>query len=211
MMAEIINFRTFLAAGILLNLTPGNDTVFILSKSMAQGRLAGIVSALGISSGCLIHTAAAAMGLSAVISKSITLFSAVKYAGAAYMLYVGWKMIHDKTGAEAAISPRSERARYLEIYRDGLLTNVLNPKVALFFLAFLPQFVAPGTRGAFLPFLILGFVFAATGTIWGFVLVASSSFISERLKNNAAASMAINKLCGAILIGLGIKVALTEK
>jgi RhtB (resistance to homoserine/threonine) family protein len=209
MMAEIVNFRLFLAAGILLNLTPGNDTIFILSKSMAQGRLAGIVSALGISSGCVIHTVVAALGLSAIISKSTMLFGFVKYAGAAYMFYVGWKMIRDKTGAEAAISPRSERARYLEIYRDGLLTNVLNPKVALFFLAFLPQFIAPGARGAFLPFLILGFVFVTTGTIWGFVLAASSSFISARLKNNAKTSRAINKICGAILVGLGIKVALT--
>jgi RhtB (resistance to homoserine/threonine) family protein len=210
-MAGIVGFQTFLAAAILLNLTPGNDTVFILSKSMAQGRRAGIVSALGISSGCVIHTVFAALGLSAVISKSAIVFSVVKYAGAAYLLYVGWKMTRDQSGIDAAVSTRNERTRYLEIYRDALLTNVLNPKVALFFLAFLPQFVAPGTRDVFLPFLILGFVFVTTGTIWCLALALSSSFISERLKNNAKISGAINKICGAVLIVLGIKVALADK
>ena len=210
-MAGIVGFQTFLAAAILLNLTSGNDTVFILSKSMAQGRRAGIVSALGISSGCVIHTVFAALGLSAVISKSAIVFSVVKYAGAAYLLYVGWKMTRDQAGIDAAVSTRNERARYLEIYRDALLTNVLNPKVALFFLAFLPQFVAPGTQDAFLPFLILGFVFVTTGTIWCLALALSSSFISERLKNNAKISGAINKICGAVLIVLGIKGALADK
>ncbi|MDR1579155.1 MAG: LysE family translocator [Synergistaceae bacterium] len=210
-MMGIVNFGTFLAAGILLNLTPGNDTIFVLSKSMAQGRRAGIVSALGISSGCAVHTMLAALGLSAIISKSIILFNAVKYAGAAYLLYVGWKTMRDRTGIGAAISGRNERAPYLEIYRDALLTNVLNPKVALFFLAFLPQFVAPDTQDTFLPFLILGFVFVATGTIWCFTLAVLASFISERLKNNVEISRVINKICGAVLIVLGIKVALTDK
>jgi threonine/homoserine/homoserine lactone efflux protein len=153
----------------------------------------------------------AALGLSAVISKSIMLFGAVKYAGAAYMFYVGWKMTRDKTGSEAAISPRNDRARYPEIYRDALLTNALNPKVALFFLAFLPQFVAPGARNAFLPFIVLGLVFVTGGTIWLFILVALSSSISEKLKSSAKISKAVNKICGTILIGLGIKVALADK
>jgi threonine/homoserine/homoserine lactone efflux protein len=106
-MAGIVNFWAFLAAGILLNLTPGNDTIFILSKNMAQGRRAGIASALGVSSGCVIHTMFAVLGLSAIISKSTMVFSAIKYTGAAYLFYVGWKMAHDRTGVQSAISQQS--------------------------------------------------------------------------------------------------------
>src|SRR5258705_7521405 len=136
MMAGIIHFETFLIAGILLNLTPGNDTIFILTKSIAQGKKAGILSVLGIATGSLIHTTLAALGLSIIIAKSVLAFTIVKYAGAAYLLYIGLKMVIDKSKFDITIPTSGKKINAIKIYRDAVLTNVLNPKVAMFFIAF---------------------------------------------------------------------------
>ena len=138
-MTGIIHFETFVLTGVLLNLTPGNDTIFILSKSIAQGRKAGIMSVLGIATGSLIHTTLAALGLSIIITKSVLLFTIIKYAGAAYLLYIGYKMITDRSRLDKVITASSQKKKLLKIYRDAVLTNVLNPKVAMFFIAFLPS------------------------------------------------------------------------
>lgn len=207
----IIHFETFLLTGILLNLTPGNDTIFILSKSMGQGQKAGIVSALGIGTGSLIHTLLAALGLSVVIAQSILLFNIIKYAGAAYILYMGFKMLTDKSTLNTDYALENESANYQKIFRDAVITNVLNPKVALFFIAFLPQFIDPTLKNTVLPFILLGFTFITTGTIWCLILALFASVISLKLKTNKNASVYINKICGLALIGLGIKVALTER
>lgn len=207
----IIHFETFLLTGILLNLTPGNDTIFILTKSMGQGKKAGIISALGIGVGSLIHTLFAALGLSVVIAQSLLLFNIIKYAGAAYILYMGYKMLTDKSTLNTDYALENESADYKKIFRDAIITNVLNPKVALFFIAFLPQFIDPTLKNTVLPFMILGLTFITTGTIWCLTLAIFASFISIRLKNSKNASNYINKICGLALIGLGLKVALTEK
>lgn len=165
-MTGIIHFTTFLMIGILLNLTPGNDTIFILSKSIGQGKKAGIMSALGIGTGSVIHTVLAALSLSIIIAKSILLFNIIKYAGAAYLLYIGYKMLTDKSQLNTNISLENKGVNYLKIYRDAIITNVLNPKVALFFIAFLPQFIDPAVRNTIVPFLILGMTFIITGMIW---------------------------------------------
>ena len=130
-MTGIIHFETFLIAGILLNLTPGNDTIFILSKSIAQGKKAGIMSVLGIATGSLIHTTLAALGLSIIIAKSLVVFTIIKYVGAAYLLYIGYKMITSRMKVDANISTDANKINLLKIYRDAVLTNVLNPKVAM--------------------------------------------------------------------------------
>ncbi len=210
-MNGILHFETFLIAGILLNLTPGNDTIFILANSLGQGRKAGIVSALGIATGSLVHTVLAAFGLSLIITQSILLFNIIKYAGAVYLVYIGFKMLTDRKHFNAeAISPGSS-VHYLKIYRDAILTNVLNPKVALFFVAFLPQFIDPHLKNSVLPFLLLGFTFITTGTAWCLVLAFFASTIADRLKTNKKMSAWINKVCGLSLIALGIKVALTGR
>ena len=183
-MTGINHFETFLMAGVLLNLTPGNDTIFILTKSIGQGRKAGIISALGVGTGCLVHTTLAAFGLSVIISKSILLFNIIKYAGAAYLLFVGYKMLTDKTRLNTGDIAMTKRTDYLKIYRDGIFTNVLNPKVALFFIAFLPQFIDPTIKNAVLPFLILGITFITTGTIWCLTLATFASGIFAKLKEN---------------------------
>jgi RhtB (resistance to homoserine/threonine) family protein len=210
-MTGIINFETFLVTGILLNLTPGNDTIFILTKSIGQGKKAGIVSALGIGTGNIVHTLLAAFGLSIVIAKSILLFNMIKYAGAAYLLYIGYKMVTDKTPLQTDQVVSIHSTNYWKIYRDGIFTNVLNPKVALFFIAFLPQFIDPNSKNTVLPFLILGSTFITTGTLWCLMLATFASVIFTRLKTNYQLSVWTNKICGVTMIGLGIKVALTDR
>jgi len=210
-MSGVINFEAFILTGILLNLTPGNDTIFILSKSIGQGRKAGIVSALGIGAGCIVHTILAAFGLSLIIAKSLLLFNVIKYAGAAYLLYVGYKMLVDKSLLPAEKINTVPTVKYWKIFRDGMFTNVLNPKVALFFIAFLPQFVDPASTNTVIPLLTLGTTFVATGTIWCLMLAIFASAIFSRLKSNGNIAEYINKICGLTLIGLGIKVALTER
>ncbi len=134
-MNGIIHYDTFLITGILLNLTPGNDTIFILSKSIAQSKKAGIFSAFGIGTGSIIHTLLAAFGISLIIAKSILLFSIIKYAGAVYLIYIGYKMLSDKTHLSQEYQTKDLSVNYVKIYTDAVLTNVLNPKVALFFIA----------------------------------------------------------------------------
>jgi RhtB (resistance to homoserine/threonine) family protein len=210
-MTGIIHFETFLLTGVLLNLTPGNDTIFILTKSIGQGKKAGIVSALGIATGSLVHTILAAFGLSIIIAKSILLFSIIKYAGAAYLVYMGIKMITDKTKLNTDARGTNEEKDYLKIYRDAIVTNVLNPKVALFFIAFLPQFIDTSLKSTTLQFLLLGLTFITTGAIWCLTLAIFASTIFSKLKENKKASTYINKFCGLALIALGVKVALTKR
>ncbi len=210
-MTGIIHFETFLLTGILLNLTPGNDTIFIITKSIAQGKKAGIISALGISTGSIIHTLFAAFGLSILIAKSIVLFNIIKYAGAVYLLYVGYKMLTEKKELSTDKINTRNSISYFQLYRDGIITNVLNPKVALFFIAFLPQFIDPTYKNTVIPFLILGFTFITTGLIWCMILASFASAILQKLKGNRKFSSYLNKVCGLTLIGLGIKVALTDR
>lgn len=210
-MTGIIHFETFLLTGILLNLTPGNDTIFILSKSIGQGRKAGIVSTLGIGTGNIVHTILAAFGLSLIIAKSIFLFNTIKFIGAGYLIYLGYKMLTDKSQLNTDGIEPARKVNYWKIFRDGIVTNVLNPKVALFYIAFLPQFIDPSLKSTILPFLLLGTTFITTGTIWCFILAIFASTIFRKLKQNKKVSRFINKVCGTALIGLGIKVALTER
>lgn len=210
-MTGIVHFETFLLAGILLNLTPGNDTIFILTKSIAQGKKAGIISTLGIATGSVGHSFLAAFGLSIIIAKSILLFNIIKYLGAVYLLYMGYKMLTTRTQLNTDRIIVTESIDYLKIYRDGFFTNILNPKVALFFIAFLPQFIDPTFRNTVFPFLLLGSTFITTGTIWCLILAIFASVIFTKLKNNKRVSTYINKICGLTLIGLGIKIALIDK
>ncbi len=210
-MNGIINFETFLLAGILLNITPGNDTIFILTRSIAQGKQAGIMSVLGIATGSIIHTTFAAFGLSVIISESIVAFSILKFAGATYLIFIGYKMLVDPSNLELKIQNRQRVVNLKKIYRDAVLTNLLNPKVALFFIAFLPQFIDPAFKNTLVPFILLGISFTITGTAWCLVLANFSSFIAVKIKTNYKVSSYINKTCGFVLIGLGLKLALSPK
>src|ERR1700731_1322514 len=182
-MFGIHDFGLFLAAGILLNLTPGPDTVYILGRSIAQGREAGVGSALGISGGSIFHTCAAALGLSAILATSALAFGTIKLLGGAYLVFLGIKMILDRR-KHLSLPTSFRRRTTTAAFRQGVLTNILNPKVALFFLAFLPQFIDRSSNNKVLAFLVLGFTFITTGTIWCLILAWFASAFGERLRRN---------------------------
>lgn len=209
-MYGIENYLGFIIAGVLLNLTPGADTMYILTRSISQGRRAGIYSFLGITTGGLIHTILAAFGLSIILAKSAFAFNTVKYIGVAYLVYLGIKMIIDRNQMFDNNTQKIESTDLFKIYRQGLLTNVLNPKVALFFLSLLPQFINPHYANGPIPFLILGVTFMTTCTIWCLILAYSASLITKTLRNNDSIGKIMQKISGFIFIGFGIKI-LTDK
>jgi RhtB (resistance to homoserine/threonine) family protein len=205
-MFGIHDFELFLAAGILLNLTPGPDTVYILGRSIAQGREAGVASAIGISLGSIFHTCAAALGLSAVLATSALAFGTIKLIGGAYLILLGIKMILDRR-KQLSLPSNFRRRTTIAAFRQGILTNILNPKVALFYLAFLPQFIDPGSSAKVPAFILLGLTFVTTGTIWCLTLAWFASVFSERLRANEAISQWLNRTAGALFIFLGLRLA----
>jgi threonine/homoserine/homoserine lactone efflux protein len=208
-MLGIHDFGVFLATGIVLNVTPGPDTLYILGRSMTQGRSAGIASAFGIGTGSLVHTLAAALGLSALLAASASAFLAVKLAGAAYLVYLGCRMLFGRASA-ATIPAGFSSSGFRVVYRQGLLTNVLNPKVALFFLAFMPQFIAADSPSKFAAFVTLGLCFTATGTLWGLCLAWFSSLLGDRLRGSTTVAQVFNRTAGALFVFLGIRLATTK-
>ena len=209
-MLGIHDYWLFVAMGVLLNLTPGQDTLYILGSSIAYGRRVGLASALGISAGCIVHTLAAALGLSAILATSAAAFIAVKLAGAAYLIYLG---IRAFTAREDVISPLPNASSTPTglAFRRGVLTNVLNPKVALFFLALLPQFIdsdSPTKVGAFL---VLGFTFVATGTVWCLFLAVAASHIRGFFGAHPRAFTHLSRASGALFVFLGLRLAASEQ
>lgn len=206
-MFGIVGYSSFVISTIILNLTPGADTIYILSRSAVGGRKKGMVSALGISTGILIHTILAALGLSLILANSAFLFNLLKMAGAAYLVAMGVKTImaqESLVSRDAAGNQKSETL--FKTYRQGVLTNVLNPKVAIFFLALLPQFVSADNAFGPLPFLLLGVTIFATSTIWTLFLAYISSFVSKILNSSDKMSTAATTASGLVYIGLGLNV-----
>ena len=202
----------FVLSGWLLNITPGPDTLYIVGRSSAQGWRAGAVAALGIGAGTLVHICAAALGLSAILAASATAFTAVKFIGAAYLLYVGMTLIRSASATQSStvtVVPRTAALR--GIFIQGFLTNVLNPKVALFFLAFLPQFVAAEATSKPVAFLVLGAIFDVNGTIWNLIVAWSTARISTSLAPNAAFKRWFNRCVGGVFIFIGIRLALAHE
>lgn len=200
------NLPLFIVSGLLLNLMPGPDTLYILGRSISQGRMAGIVSVLGICSGCAVHTVAAAFGLSAILATSASAFLVVKLAGATYLTYLGLRMLLDRTVASTAPAQLTRQSLWA-IYRQGVITNVLNPKVGLFFLSFLPQFVDPGTDMKVVPFLFLGGMFIFNSTFYCCSLAWFAAAMSRRLRESSSSGALIKKATGALFVGLGLKLA----
>jgi threonine/homoserine/homoserine lactone efflux protein len=210
-MPGVHDLGLFVLAGVLLNLTPGVDFLYVLGRSLVA-RTAGVWAALGIGAGCFVHITAAALGLSAILAASATAFSVVKWGGAAYLIYMGIGMILQR-GAVAAASPgpSAERSSAESIFWQGLLTNVLNPKVALFFLAFVPQFIDVHSSGKVRAFLLLGTIFNTTGTLWNLFVAWSSASLARRLAVASRVGRWLNRTLGAMFIALGVKLALTER
>ena len=209
-MFGIHDFGLFLGAAILLNLTPGPDTAYILGRTVTHGREAGIASALGISVGTIFHTGAAALGLSAILATSAVAFGAIKLLGGAYLIFLGLKMFFERSG-QLSLPSNFRRRTPWAAFRQGVLTNVLNPKVALFFLAFLPQFIDPASGTKVLAFLFLGLTFVTTGTIWCFILAWFASAFSERLQANETVAQWLNCTAGALFVFLGVRLATVKQ
>ena len=205
-MFGIHNFALFITTGILLNLTPGPDTLYILGRSMAQGRRAGIASAFGISVGSIFHTCAAALGLSAVLATSAWAFTVVKLAGGAYLIFLGLRAFFESQD-ELSIPAQFKRGGAAAAFRHGIVTNILNPKVALFFLAFLPQFIDTNARSKPIAFVLLGLTFVMTGTSWCLVLAWFSSAFSARLRESPTITAWLNRAVGSLFVFLGLRLA----
>lgn len=203
-MFGIIQFPVFVSSAIVLNLTPGADTIYILGRSMTGGRKAGVVSALGITAGAFIHTILAALGLSVILAKSATAFNVVKLLGAAYLIYMGVRTFLNKQPLLDDASQPGAPMGLRKVFFQGMLTNVLNPKVALFFLAFLPQFIDPANSFGPLPFLLLGCTFLCTSTLWCITLAFLSDAIRRLLARRAGVSKALNKITGVVFVALGL-------
>ena len=209
----------FIAAGLLLNLTPGPDVLYIVTNALRSGARAGVVAALGITAGCFVHIFAAALGVSALMAASSTAFTALKWAGAAYLVYVGLRMLLARAPAapqavainSIAVSTRNTGAAAIKrIFFQGFWTNVLNPKVALFFLAFVPQFIAPDVANKPLAFLLLGLLFNFNG-FWvnvGWALTAA--WMASRMGAVRAGMHWLERGAGLMFIGFGIRLAFSD-
>ncbi|MCU5471286.1 LysE family translocator [Bacillus paranthracis] len=206
-MYGIINYEVFLLTGILLNLIPGADTMYIVGRSISQGRKAGVYSVFGIITGSLVHTLLVAFGLSIILTKSIVLFNTIKVIGVIYLVYLGIKMILDKTNV--AFEASSNKLNIRKIYLQGLLTSLTNPKVSLFFIAFLPQFIDTKASGP-MPFIILGITFTVTGLLWCLFVAFFSSYVTKKLRGNQKVGIILNKVTGLIFIGMGLKLLQTK-
>ena len=172
-MSGITDLSLFIAAGLLLNITPGADMLYVLSRGAAQGSRAGVVAALGIGAGCCGHIIFAVLGLSAILAASSLAFSLLKYIGAVYLFYLGITTLLSLRSAPVQATPRPA-APLLKIFREAVLINLFNPKVALFFLAFLPQFVSPHADSHALALLVLGMIFNVNGTLVNMVVGSSA-------------------------------------
>lgn len=201
----IVNYGQFVVSAILLNLVPGSDTVYVLTRAIVGGRKKGVISALGISTGILVHTLLAALGLSVILRESALAFNIMKIAGAGYLVFLGIKAVVSKKPLFDS-DPESLDESPLKVYRQGVLTNVLNPKAALFFLALLPQFVSQSAGSSALPFLALGLTFFTTSTIWSVVLAFAASFANALLRKNERVQKGAGKATGIIYILLGLNV-----
>jgi len=207
-MPEKAAFLSFLAAALLLNLAPGPDMMYVLGRSMGQGRRAGIVSALGIFVGCLFHLFAAALGLAALLRSSPALFHVVRLAGAGYLIYLGIKLLLQAHSQLQGVAPRSDTLR--RIFLQGVVTNVLNPKVAIFFVAFLPQFVDP--RGSIVvQILLLGMIFDIGGTLVNLGVALAAGGLGDRLARNQRVLQWQRRLTATLFVGLGLRVAFARR
>lgn len=206
-MLGIHHYWLFIATAIVLILTPGQDTFFILGRSLAGGRTAGVAAALGVSAGTVVHTILSALGLSALLATSPYAFMAVKLAGAAYLLYIGIRALLARAtpapGADAALAGDGR----WPAFRQGIITNLLNPKVALFFLALMPQFIDARSTSKVAAFLALGLTFVALGVLWCCILAVGAAKLRGAFMRRPSIATWLNRVAGAMFIALGLKLA----
>ena len=213
-MFGITHFGFFVFAVFLLNITPGPDTAYIVGRSVAQGRGAGLMSAFGISAGCCVHALACAFGLTALLAASATAFTVIKLVGAAYLIYLGVRMIIAKqaatpSGAEAAQAAAAKPLR--QLFMQGFWTNVLNPKVVLFFVSFFPQFVSADSPHKAWAFLTLGAVFVAMSTVWTSLVAWVAGSVTQRFSGKPGVRKWLDRTVGSAFVGLGLRLAASQR
>jgi threonine/homoserine/homoserine lactone efflux protein len=209
-MLDLTQLLPFLAAALALNLTPGADMTYVIARSATQGRAAGIAASLGIAAGSFVHSVLAAFGVSALLQHSETAFLAVKYAGAAYLLYLAWKAI--RAGSQSITVDRNlPRSGLWRVFAEGALTNLLNPKVALFILAFLPQFVDPARGHPAVQILLLGAIFNLGGTSVNVIVACSASAAARAIGSSASFGRWLNRVAALVFVGLAVRLALTDQ
>ncbi len=206
---------TYTGAAVALVLVPGPAQALVLARSMERGAGGGVLTALGLDLATIVHSLAAALGLSAILATSATAFTAVKLAGSAYLLWLGVRMLRARPAAEpravAAGAASVAPAGPARLVAHGFLTGILNPKVALFFLAFLPQFVSPERGHLTAQFLLLGGILAALDLAWALVLVAATARARRRLASSRGFAVWRDRVAGLVLVALGLKLALTRR
>ncbi len=205
----IENFWMFAFASLMLNITPGNDMLYVATRSTNQGLWAGVISALGIAVGCLVHLLAAILGISALITQSAFAFEMVKYIGAAYLIYLGIKSLLSKSSSFQITDNQS--ISLPKIFIQGVVTNLLNPKVALFFLAFLPQFIQSNSDNYHWQLLFLGMWFNVSGTVVNIIVAILFNKLGNWLIKYSLFNQIQEKLTGLVLIYLGIRMALLDR
>jgi len=201
---------TFLIAAIALNLVPGQDTLYIIGRSLSKGQRAGIISVLGIGSGCLVHITAAAIGLYSVLALWPPAFSLITDAGALYLIFLGVMVWVNRKPIDLSGKPGTASDSDWLIYREGMMTNLLNPKVALFFLAFLPQFIDPVSNLGAFSFLFLGLVFFCTGSVWCTFIALFASSVADTLRERPKVQMGFDLFTAMLFIALGVGLFLTH-
>jgi threonine/homoserine/homoserine lactone efflux protein len=211
-MLGIHDLPLFLVSGLLLNMTPGPDTAYIVGRSAQMGWRGGAAAAFGISTGCLVHVFGSAIGLSALLTASATAFAVVKWAGAAYLVYLGLTQLlaRRQDAAAAGIAAAVPMVTLRQVFWQGALTNILNPKVAMFFLAFLPQFVAADAPNKALAFLLLGTIFIVNSTIWCLGVAVVAARAARGVRDSSAARLWLNRAIGGLLVYLGVRIAMFE-
>jgi threonine/homoserine/homoserine lactone efflux protein len=210
-MFGIHDLGLFIVSGLLLNLTPGVDFLYVLGRGATRGFGAGVWAALGIGAGCFVHITAAALGLSAVLASSAAAFTVVKWIGAAYLVYVGISMLKQRTRLSVSLPRAPEQRSMMQVFWQGFATNVLNPKVALFFLAFVPQFIDAHSPTKVQAFLLLGTLFNTTGTLWNMLVAWASASLARQLDAASRIGLWLNRSLGALFLALGVKLALSER
>ena len=206
---EWSNFALFFAASWVLIITPGPDMIYVITRGISQGRKAGMISAIGVTLGILVHTIFAACGLALILRTSALAFLAVKFAGAGYLIFLGVKTLKDKS--DFKLSRDKPKDGFRKIFVQGILSNVLNPKIALFFLAFLPQFVNPEHGSASIQMMYLGLMFALFGIVFLILLGYFSGGVGLWFSNKQNFAEKLRWFTGSVLIALGLRLAFMER
>ncbi|MEE3808663.1 MULTISPECIES: LysE family translocator [Lysinibacillus] len=206
---EISTLFAFLGAAIILTIMPGPDNLFVLAQSITQDKKAGIATSLGLCTGLLVHISAAVLGISAIIYQSTIIFSIVKFAGAAYLLYLAWQSFRAK-GDPFTLQQQNTQA-YITLYKKGILMNILNPKVSLFFLALLPQFVNPTQGHVAFQMLILGIVFLVQALVLFSLFSIFAGKVRKLIIGQPAIAKRLNVIQGILFTFIGIQIAISKQ